>query len=286
MIARNPKITFEDALPHWARDHAFAQITNAGSTSLPGVETYLNTVVGRAAQLIDDPVLKADIALFSAQEGNHYRQHRGFNRLLYARYPQLPELEAALGRDYERMLRELSLRANAAYCEGFESLGIIHAEFFFERIDDLLAGADARLVKLWKWHLAEEFEHRSVCYEVHRALGGGYFGRIRGFLRALRHLGRYGKSVSDYLLAVDSGPDEPRAAPGFVSRSRGATARASCVSALPRLLYVFSPAYNPRAKHAPRGAAQLLEAIARQPDPKAAPTTASAGWAAGGNAGR
>ena len=31
--------------------------------------------------------------------------------------------------------------------------------------------------------------------------------------------------------------------------------------ALPRLLCVFSPTYNPRSKRAPRGAAQLLEEI-------------------------
>ena len=79
------------------------------------------------------------------------------------------------------MLRQRSLAQYAAYCEGFECLGIIQTEFFFfERIPDPLAGADARLVKLWGWHLAEEFEHRTVCFDVHYALGGGYFARRRG----------------------------------------------------------------------------------------------------------
>ncbi len=260
MIARNPRITFEDALPHWAADHAFAQITNAGSTSLPYVETYLNKVVARAARIIVDAKLKEDIALFAAQEGNHYRQHRIFNKLLYGRYPRLPAIESALGRDYERMLADLPLAANAAYCEGFECLGIIHAEFFFERIDDLLEGADARLVKLWKWHLAEEFEHRTVCYDVHYALGSGYFARVRAFLRALCHLGRYGKSVSGYLLEVDrSGMSaaQRRHSVRLEKRYRARFLR----FALPKLLYVLSPFYDPRAKRAPRGAAQLLEEI-------------------------
>jgi uncharacterized protein len=260
MIARNPRITFENALPHWAANHAFAQITNAGSTSLPYVETYLNKVVARAAQVIDDPKLKQDIALFAAQEGNHYRQHRIFNKLLYGRYPGLQALENGLGRDYERMLADLSLTTNAAYCEGFECLGIIHAEFFFERIDDLLQGADTRLVRLWKWHLAEEFEHRTVCYDVHYALGGGYVARVRGFLRALRHLGRYGKSVSAYLLRVDrcgmSGAERRRSV-RLEKRYRARLLR----FALPRLLYVLSPFYDPRAKRAPRGAAELLHEI-------------------------
>ena len=82
MIARNPRITFEDALPHWAPNHAFAQITNPGSASLPYVETSPNKVMAQAARVITDPLLRADIAVFSAQEGNHYRQHRYFNRLL------------------------------------------------------------------------------------------------------------------------------------------------------------------------------------------------------------
>jgi predicted metal-dependent hydrolase len=260
MIARNPRISFEDALPHWAADHAFAQISNAGSTSLPYVETYLNRVMARAAERIGDGRLRSDIALFCAQEGNHYRQHRLYNRLLEARYPGLHELGEQLGRDYESMLARLPLTANAAYCEGFESLGIIHAEFFFEQVDDLLAGADARLVKLWQWHLAEEFEHRSVCYEVHLALGGGYLSRIRGFLRALRHLGRYGKSVSDYLLSVDrQAMDPPQRARSLALEKRY---RARFLRfAWPRLLSVLSPRYDPRARRAPRGALELLRQI-------------------------
>jgi hypothetical protein len=260
MIARNPRITFENALPHWAADHTFAQITNAGSTSLPYVETYLNRVMARATQRIADPGLKADIALFCAQEGNHYRQHRIFNRALEARYPGLRELGERLGRDYEGMLARLPLTANAAYCEGFESLGIIHAEFFFEQVDDLLAGADARLVRLWKWHLAEEFEHRSVCYDVYRALGGGYFGRIRGFLWALRHLGRYGKGVADHLLSVDrQAMDAARRAASLALEKRY---RARFLRfAWPRLLHVLSPRYDPRTRRAPRGAREFLAQI-------------------------
>ena len=262
MIPRNPRITFEDALPHWARDHAFAQITNAGSTSLPAVETFLNKVMRQAAQRIGPGRLATEIALFCAQEGNHYRQHRIFNKLLYAPYPQLSVLEDALHSDYAHLLASASLKANAAYCEGFESLGIIHAEFFFERIPDLLEGADARLVRLWQWHLAEEFEHRSVCYDVLRALGGGYFTRIAGYLHAMRHLGRYGKRVSDHFLGVD------RAAMSASERLQSLRLEKQyrvrfLRFALPRLLRVLSPFYDPRRRRAPRGAAELLGEIER-----------------------
>jgi predicted metal-dependent hydrolase len=260
MIPRNPKINFTAALPHWAPNPAFAQIINAGSTSLPHVEPYLNKVMAAAAKEIDDPRLKQDIALFMAQEGNHYRQHKLFNKQLYPRYPGLAALEAELGHDLATMLQERSLKFNASYCEGFESLGIIHAEFFFEQIDDLLAGADSRVVDLWKWHLAEEFEHRSVCYEVHYALGSGYFARIGGFLYAMRHLGAYGKRVAEYLMSVD----RETMTPDDRARSRRAAKRYNrrfLRFAWPRLLAVLSPFYNPRKRRAPRGAVAFLDAI-------------------------
>ena len=260
MIVRNPKLTFEEALPHWAPNAAFAQIINAASTSLPAVETYLNTVMARAAKVIADPALRQDIRLFIAQEGNHYRQHRLFNRTLAQRYPGLKPLEDRLQRDYEAMLAGRSLAYNAAYCEGFESLGIVQAEFFFERIDDLLVGADQRLTRLWQWHLAEEYEHRHVCFDVHHALGGTYLTRVAGFLRATRHLMAYGKAVSDHLLAVDrAGMSEGERRRSIRQERR--YRRRLMWFALPRLVAILSPFYSPRAKRAPRGASEVLAAI-------------------------
>jgi predicted metal-dependent hydrolase len=260
VIPRNPKINFTAALPHWAPNPTFAQIINAGSTSLPYVEPYLNKVMAAASKQIADATLQRDIALFMAQEGNHYRQHKLFNKQLHARYPGLPALEAKLGNDLETMFRERSLKFNASYCEGFESLGIIHAEFFFEQIPDLLEGADTRVVDLWKWHLAEEFEHRTVCYDVHFALGSGYFARVGGFLYALRHLGAYGKRVSEYLMSVDREAMTPEDS----ARSRRSAIRYNrrfLRFAWPKLLKILSPFYDPRRKRPPRGAAAFLDGI-------------------------
>ncbi|ARS28736.1 metal-dependent hydrolase [Sphingomonas sp. KC8] len=269
MIPRNPRITFEDALPHWAPNHSFAQITNAGSTSLPNVETYLNKVVARAALEIEDDQLKEDMRLFMAQEGNHYRQHRLFNKTLYTRYPKLKVFEDELGRDYERMLARTSLKMNAAYCEGFESTGIIYAEFFFEQIDDLTKDADQRLVKLWRWHLAEEFEHRTVCFDIHNALGGGYFRRILGFIWASIHLGRYSKRVSEYMLSVDRETMTPEQRRESIRLEKQYSARLGRF-VLPHMLKVFSPRYNPRTKRAPRGSFELLSEIAAAGGPQPA----------------
>lgn len=260
MQVRNPKLVFAEALPHWAPNREFAQITNAGSFSLPCVETYLMAVMNRAARTLQDPALKRDVALFTAQEGNHYRQHDVFNETLYARYPGLKPIMDRLNADYRAMLKDESLLVNAAYCEGFESLGLIYAEFMFEAADDLLAGADERLVRLWQWHLAEEFEHRTVCYDVHKALGGGYISRLKGFFRAAKHLGKFGMDCSTYMLSVDRESMSPEERDASLAREAAHRKRFNSF-AMPRLLAIMRPGYDPRRKREFRGIPELLASV-------------------------
>ena len=95
-----------------------------------------------------------------------------------------------------------------------------------------------------------------------RALGAGYFTRIRGYFQALRHLGRYGKNVSDHFLAVDRGAMSAAERAHSVRQERRYRARFMRF-ALPRLLKVLSPFYDPRRCRAPRGATELLGEIER-----------------------
>jgi predicted metal-dependent hydrolase len=260
MQVRNPKLVFAEALPHWAPNREFAQITNAGSFSLPCVETYLMAVMNRAARRLEDPKLKRDVALFTAQEGNHYRQHEVFNETLHGRYPGLKPIMDQLNADYCAMLKKESLLVNAAYCEGFESLGLIYAEFMFEAADDLLAGADDRLVRLWQWHLAEEFEHRTVCYDLHKALGGGYASRLKGFFRAAKHLGKFGMDCSTYMLSVDRENMSPGERAASMAREAAHRKRFNAF-ALPRLFKIMLPGYNPSKKREFRGIPELLASV-------------------------
>jgi predicted metal-dependent hydrolase len=263
MKPRKPGLAFQDALPHWCPNAEFAQITNAGSLSLPFVETYLNRVMLRAKETLTSEhhaKLRDDIDLFVKQESNHYRQHRLFNQKIEeAGYDAVKPIGAQLGADYDEFLKTRSLRFNAAYCEGFESLGIIQAEFFFEQADDMLSGADPRIVALWKWHLAEEYEHRSVCFEVHKAVAGrfSYVSRLSGFFRAVKHLSKFGEDVSDALLAFDRArmtPEQREASMVSEKLYRKRFGR----FALPRLLKVLSPFYDPIRYREPKGATAFL----------------------------
>jgi len=263
MKVRKPPFDFEHALPHWSWHREFAQAFNAASTTLPHLEPYLNRVIRKARDEMapgHDELLEA-IDLFMRQEANHYRQHQRYNAVLErAGYTELARFEARLREDYAYFLEQKSLRFNIAYAEGFESLGIIYAAFFFEHIDDLLAGADPSVARLWQWHLAEEFEHRNVCHDVYHALYGGYWPRLYGLLYALWHLGGYGARVTAYLLRCDRQSMTWRER--LASRWRAARYQWRLIRfALPRVLGVMSPGYSPRNRPAPRGADALLADI-------------------------
>jgi predicted metal-dependent hydrolase len=191
-----------------------------------------------------------DIATFNKQEAQHFKQHAVYNKAIRDQgYEGMAAIEEAYEADYERFLASRSLKFNVAYCEGFEALGAVSAPFFLDACDDLLAGADPAVTELWAWHLAEEFEHRSVCHEVYRSLYGrgwtrGYFYRVWAFFYAVRHINGHVARLNRYLLATDRArmtPDEQARSKRREKQYNLRRARHS----LPRMLKVLSPWYDP-----------------------------------------
>jgi predicted metal-dependent hydrolase len=153
--------------------------------------------------------LRRDVDIFNKQEIQHCKQHNAFNKILHEKgYPGLIEFEKALAADFDRFFETKSLRFNVAYSEGFEAIGSNNAETFFAVLPLLEKSADPEAVELWKWHLAEEFEHRHVCFEVYKSLFGkgflgGYFYRCYGYLYAYFHLTHHINRAADYMIGLD-----------------------------------------------------------------------------------
>jgi len=175
-------------------------------------------------------------------------------------YPGLKDFEAKIADEYQDFLQNRSLKFNVAYSEGFESLGIIAGEFIFKHAKPWLRGADDSVATLWKWHLAEEFEHRTVCYDVYKDLYGGYFYRIYGLLYAMKHLGSYGKTVTQFMIEQDyqSGAIK-NDYKSKIRKLRHGIVYGSYV--LAKVCRIFSPFYNPQKLSMPDGAEEILEAV-------------------------
>lgn len=206
MHARLPRIDFSAADGLWApRWPEFAHRLNGASLLLPYLEPYLIRVMKQARPQLEAsaPELLADVDVFNRQEANHYRVHAQYNAVLRQQYPGLEPFEAEIKADFERFLAEESLEWNLAYCEGFESAGLISSEFFLQEIDDVLEDADPAVRELWSWHLAEEFEHRNVAYDVLHAIAPGWIRRLRGFRIFGRHLYDFTGRAGAHMTAID-----------------------------------------------------------------------------------
>ena len=183
------------------------------------------------------------VDVFNRQEANHFKVHAAYNAVMREQYPGLEPLEAEIKADFERFLREESLAWNLAYCEGFEATGIVQSEFFLQEIDDVLETADPAVAELWRWHLAEEFEHRNVSHDVLKALYPGYVRRIRGFRFCGRHLFGFGGRVREHLLAIDRERGRVVVDAAYLARQRAFERRQRRFQ-LPRLAKVLLPGYS------------------------------------------
>jgi hypothetical protein len=269
MKVRRLKIDYSTIKPHWAPNIEFAQHENAGGLTPAHVEPYLIKVMYKAKAELPAHLttLHDHIDIFIKQESEHYKQHIGFNKALYAAgYDRLAEFDRELSADYERFLSQKSLKFNCAYCEGFETLGPPNAKAYFEYYSDLLQDAQRSAVDLWKWHMAEEFEHRHVAYQVFKALYGrnhffnAYFYRIYGFFCTMRHLGAWTARVNAYLIGQDRATMNADELKASKKRERFYK-RKLLLHFMPQLLRVLSPIYDPAKIKPPQGLLEFMDRV-------------------------
>ena len=174
------------------------------SLLLPFLEPYLIRTMNEAKKHIDDPKLLDDLRRFNAQEGQHYKAHARFNAAVRLEgFEGLKALEEELDADYKRFTRTKSLRFNLAYAEGFEAFTMNVANFSFEHVK---RDQDSPIAELMEWHLIEEFEHRTVAFDVYDRVCGGYFYRLLIGTYAQWHFLRWVGKVVRYMLRAQPPP--------------------------------------------------------------------------------
>jgi uncharacterized protein len=150
---------------------------NSLSIFFPPGERFFITSVKAFRKRIHDPVLAADAKAFYAQEAIHSREHVRYNDMLREQgYPV-----DAMERRIERILRVVTalvpIRLQLAATCALEHFTALMAHLLLNDTR-LLEGADPTMAALWKWHAAEENEHKAVAFDVFRTIGGSYFERV------------------------------------------------------------------------------------------------------------
>jgi predicted metal-dependent hydrolase len=214
------------------------------SLLLPYLEPYLIRTMKEAKKQISDPQLIDDLERFSAQEGQHYRQHMLLNDAIRLQgFPKLAEFEKELDADYRRFSKTRSLRFNLAYAEGFEALTTAVARFSFERGGD--DNTHPAVAALYQWHLIEELEHRTVAFDVYDHVSGGYLYRLVAGLYAQWHMSSFIRRVTRYMLEADPEAVERCGGQANLEARRRKTAPEVRKLLLPKLLKTYSPRYTP-----------------------------------------
>lgn len=163
----------------WLDDNVFlTAFFNAMSIAFPVGEKFFIDAVRHYGDRITDPALKADIQGFCGQEGFHRREHQRYNETLCAaRGYDLDQLEGTLTRRLNWAQKNLSPMKNLAITVAIEHFTAVLAEILL-RDGSILDRADPSMRALWRWHAAEELEHKTVAFDVFRAVGGSDALRI------------------------------------------------------------------------------------------------------------
>ena len=147
---------------HGGRVEATA-IYNALSTTFPKGEAYFVESV-RAFREGAPPKLAEEIKAFTTQEAIHSREHDAFNKRAEPSGYDLSKLEERVG---ERLAitKDRPAIVNVAATMALEHFTAILAHQLLADPRHL-EGAEQATADLWRWHAAEEIEHKGVAYDT------------------------------------------------------------------------------------------------------------------------
>ncbi|HTM85992.1 MAG TPA: metal-dependent hydrolase [Mycobacterium sp.] len=173
---RRIRFRFEEApVSHYFADdnivlsHFVAEL----SGSFPAGEESFVRSVRRVTDQITDPTLKRRAAGFIGQESTHGQEHRRLNaKLIEWGYPIAWRDSKSLRDKQLRRERRMSTRVHLAMTAGAEHYTAVLAERILSSAEVQAIPGTPEVWHLLNWHALEELEHKSVAFDVYRAVGG------------------------------------------------------------------------------------------------------------------
>jgi predicted metal-dependent hydrolase len=218
---------------------------------LPYLEPFLIRTVQAAMPRVSDAALLEDMKRFCAQEGQHFRQHAKANEVVRRIHPagaKLAALEAEVEALFKSWSAEKPLRFNLAYAEGFESMTAAGAitqmeQGWFDHMKEPIRS-------LMLWHIMEEVEHRSVCFDAYKKAGAGYLYRVFVGAWAQAHYLGLCQRFADAMIEADPEIVSRYDAPAFAAK-RKARLKDYARGLRPRLMAAMLPWYSPNRMRLP-----------------------------------
>lgn len=176
---RDVVFELDDTVPrYWhGQRRAVTVFFNNLSTLFPlGERFFIKSVAHYRPQVADDPQLVAEVRAFTSQEAIHTREHEDYNRMLRRQGYDVEGLERGIARllRLPRLSGAFRHRVSLSATTALEHWTALLGHFVLSDGSRVLDGADPRLAALWRWHAAEECEHKSVAFDVYAKTGGRY----------------------------------------------------------------------------------------------------------------
>lgn len=181
---RNFKFPLGPAVPrywHGGRRSVTLFFDNLSVFFPPGERFFIQSVRAHRERL--QGKLADEARAFYLQEGIHSREHDRYNKMLREQGFPVEDMEKRVDELLADVSARLPVRYQLAITCALEHFTALMAEILL-RDDTLLEGADPALANLWRWHAAEENEHKSVAYDVFSAVGGSYPERATAMIGA------------------------------------------------------------------------------------------------------
>ena len=186
---RDVQFDFSRSPLHWIPDEPYASHFITGlNLFLPGGERWFCKVFTDALEYVKDERLREEMLGFMGQEGVHAKSHDGAVLVFLAKHgidpaPFLRQVDWLFGR-LSSIIDDAGPddRRNAVVTEVVLVAAIEHFTAVLghwvlnNRWDEL--GADPVMSDLWRWHGAEEVEHRHVAFNAAEYFRASYGKRV------------------------------------------------------------------------------------------------------------
>ena len=178
--ARQVQFDFSNSPLQWIpNDPLSSHVINGINLLLPAGEFWFCRVFNKALPYVTDPVLHADVKGFIRQEAIHARAHLSAQEFMQSHGVNIDEITARFDLLFGQLLGEAPLGLEMFNIQPLQKpwlilrVGIIAAiEHFTGALGQWTLDnktwdlADPVIADLFRWHLAEEVEHRSVAFDL------------------------------------------------------------------------------------------------------------------------
>ena len=183
IVIRRVEVDLDAPSPKYWYDGkpAITSFAYALSAVFPDGERFFIDAVRHYRDRITDPALAAEVRAFIGQEAQHGQVHERYNARAEADGFAMSDLTKRAQQQLAELRKTAPPEVQLAITCALEHFTAMMAE---QLLGDpsFSEGVPFPHLETWRWHAAEEAEHKAVAFDVYMAVDGSYAKRVRTYL--------------------------------------------------------------------------------------------------------